>query len=227
MAQVIFWGGFVDKRVGRYIVTALAIIAVVELCSLPIIYFMAGMPDYSQLIPRFERVEVKVVSVTKSTHTYFVIINFFNTGLTNTSIESLLLNGVPYDDSGWTGAVKPVVFGDITPETVLKVGSSYCTMVIFSDDCKDPRGKGLIVAVENGHYVNIGFHTTGGKDYDAFVILSWNCYPETSLCPASTLAIAIMVVIAFGAPFILGKRRARPSLVKSVEKTKHGRELTL
>jgi len=160
------------------------------------------------VITRYERIEIKGTSVTNSTHTYFVTIDFVNNGLTDTSIESLSLNGVPYDDTGWTGTVRPVVFGDVTPGTVIEVGSSYRGMVIFSDDCEDPKGRNLIVVGENSHYVHIAIHTTGGKDYDALVVLSWNCYPKNSLCPASTLAIATVAVVASAALFITVRRRA-------------------
>jgi hypothetical protein len=53
----------------------------------------------STFIPNpFVHIEFRNVSVA---HTYTVTINFVNTGATSTKIASVLLNGIPYNDSGW------------------------------------------------------------------------------------------------------------------------------
>lgn len=125
------------------------------------------IPPNSILFPIIERITIKGTSVTKSTYMNFVTINFANTGNINTSISSVLLNGVPYNDPGWMGTVKPVVLGDISPNAIIDTGAPYTGIIYFSDDCKDPSGNKLIAGV----MITITIHTTGGKDYNASVTL--------------------------------------------------------
>lgn len=182
--------------------------------------------SYPQSIPitRFERIEIKGTSVTKSTYIYnvvdiysynkvdiyFVTINFANTGTSGAMIDSVLLNGMPYDDSGWTGTLKPVVFGDLTPKfRSIDVDESCVGIIEFSDDCKDPNGNKLMAGRDDYYYVNVTIHTTGGKDYDTSVTLSQSPIPETSPSIALSLAVSIVAVIAFSALFVLVRRRTR------------------
>jgi len=113
----------------------------------------------------FERIEFGNASVT---HTYTVTISFINTGATPTSIESVLLNGVPYNDSGWAGTIKPEVTGNLTLRSVIDVGVSNTGTIIFSDDCVHVQSGYRLTA---GVTVKITIHTTGGKDYDTSVTL--------------------------------------------------------
>jgi hypothetical protein len=193
---------------------AAVIIAVVTTYAIGVTYLMGiNVPDISGT-PHFERIEIKSASVTKSTNAYFVTVNFANTGNLRTDVDSLLLNGVPYDDSGWTGTLRPVVFGDLTPKTVIDVGVPYSGIIIFGDDCKDPRGNKLLAGGDDHYYLNLTIHTTGDKDYTTSVMLPQSSIPETLPFPALMLATTIVAVIAFTALFIIVRRRTRTSPIK-------------
>jgi len=123
------------------------------------------MPTSHLIVPVFEKIVFKSVSVT---HTYTVTINFTNTGATSTSIASVLLNDVPYNDSGWVGTIKPTVTGNLTLKSVIDAGVSNTGTITFSDDCVYiPSGYRLTAGVT----VKITIHTTGGKDYNDSVTL--------------------------------------------------------
>lgn len=110
------------------------------------------IPSNSILIPHIESIKIKSTSVVKSAHAYFVTIIFVNDGARNTSIDSVLLNGVPYNDPRWTGTIKPMVFGDLTPKFhFIDVDASYVGILEFSDDCKDSSGNKLMVGGDD-HY---------------------------------------------------------------------------
>jgi len=215
-----------DKRADRYLIVAV-IIVIVTIFAMGIYGYLYGPNSplsQSILITRFEKIEIKSTSVTKSTYIYnvvdiysynkvdiyFVTINFADTGTSGATIDSVLLNGVPYNDPGWTGIFKPVVFGDLTPKfRSIDVDESCSGIIEFSGDCKDPNGNKLIASGYDYYYVNVTIHTTGGKDYDTSVTLPQNPIPETSLSSTLVLAIAIVVMIALATLFIIVRRRAR------------------
>ena len=138
--------------------------------AVAVIYVIGIYRPPGYIISHFERIEIKSASVSKSMHTYFIYITFANTGNADTSIDSILLNGVPYDDSSWTGTIRPTIFGDITAGTFIKSegGSDHLGIIYFSDDCVYIPGGYSLTA---GLTVKITIHTTGGKDYDTSVTL--------------------------------------------------------
>jgi hypothetical protein len=107
---------------------------------------------------------------------YFVTISFANTGNTNASIDSVLLNGVPYDNPGWTGISRPAVFGDLVPNTF--INSSWTQpwydplgIIEFSDDCMYIPSTNSQYKLTAGVTVAITIHTKSGKSYDTSVTL--------------------------------------------------------
>jgi hypothetical protein len=160
-----------SKRKGRYISTiVIVVIAILILYLIDITYeSYCESTRGSILFTHFERIAIKSASVSKSRHTYFIYINFVNTGSTYACIDYVSLNGVPCDDPGWAGTIRPTIFGNLTSGTFLKSESSDPLGIIdFSDDCVyDPNG----VRLTAGVMVKITIHTTGGKDYDSSVTL--------------------------------------------------------
>lgn len=142
--------------------------AIAEVIIVGVIIIHAAVilvPSSILIIPVFEKIVFNSVSVT---HTYTVTVNFVNTGATSTSIASVLLNGIPYNDSGWAGTIKPAVTGNLTLKSVIDVSVSKTGTITFSDDCVYiPSGYRLTAGVT----VSITIHTTGGKDYDTSVTL--------------------------------------------------------
>jgi hypothetical protein len=160
-----------SKRKGRCITTI-----VIVLVAIPVLYLIdITYESYCEstrgsiLFTHFERIDIKSTSVSKSLHTYFIYINFVNTGSTSACIDYVSLNGVPCDDPGWAGTIKPTIFSNLTSGTILKSESPDPLGIIdFSDDCVyAPNGVRLTAGVT----VKITIHTTGGKDYDSSVTL--------------------------------------------------------
>jgi len=214
-------GNAANKRADRYIIATI-IIVILTIFSMGIY----GYYNAPTLFTHFERIEIKSTAVTKSAYiynivdiysynkvdVYFVIINFANTGNSQAMIESVLLNGVPYNDPNWTGTFKPVVFGDLTPKfQFIDADASYVGILEFSEDCKDPSGNKLMAGGDDHYYVNMTIHTYGGKDYEASIILQQNLIQEVSLSPVFIFSIVIVTAVASVALLILIKRRLRPS----------------
>jgi hypothetical protein len=155
-----------NKRTKRY---AIALIAIVMIIAIDVVY--NGNPfQRCTIITRFEKIEIRNVSVSKSQHTYFIYINFINAGTASTTIDSVSLNDVPYDDSGWVGTIKPTIFGNLTSGTFIRSEgiTDPLGIIYFSDDCVHIPSEGRLTA---GVTVTITIHTTGGKDYDTSLTL--------------------------------------------------------
>lgn len=154
-------------KVERYAIAAIIIVATAILINSAYNICLSYWSPLRIPFTRFEKIEFRSASVTKSSHTYTVTMSFVNTGDISTSIDSVLLNLVPYDDPGWKGTVKPSVSGDISPETIINAGVLYNGMVKFGDDCREPLGD----ALSPGNTLIITIHSAGGKDYDVVVAL--------------------------------------------------------
>jgi len=163
----------------------------------------------------FERIEIKGSSVTRSADSYFVTINFVSTGDRRTEVDSVLLNGVRWDDPGWTGTVKPLVFGDIAPGAAIDAGASCSGLIIFSGDCEDPGGRKLVVDVEYS-YLRITIHSTGGKDYETTVTIARGPVTGTWITVA-----AISVAIAAISLLVVMARRARANRMRGRDSRLH------
>lgn len=197
------------------------------------VIFAVILPNWgppATFFPFIEIIRIKSTPVVKSAHAYFVTINFINAGATNTQIDSVLLNGVPYNDPGWMGTIKPLVFGDITPNTWINTSVQYdpnppvlSGIIIFSDDCKAPNGNKLIVGGYDvyrqsyEYYVNVTIHTISGKDYDTSVILPQSPILEISQTSPSPLIMflsVVMAVMALTALFIMVRKWTRTGVIK-------------
>ena len=116
--------------------------------------------------PEVEKVEIRSSYVVKNGTDYVVTINLINTGTVATSIDSIFLNDMPYNDAGWGGHI--TLGGDFyllpSPcETgVIKIGT-----IIFAQDIQDPSGNTL----SSGVILTISLHTTGGIGYKTSVFL--------------------------------------------------------
>jgi len=193
----------------RRVIAVASAIALVGAFS--ILMFLKAMEykDNAMTI-HFERIEIKGSSVTRSADSYFVTINFVSTGDRRTEVDSVLLNGVRWDDPGWAGAVKPLVFGDIAPGAAIDAGASCSGLIIFSDDCEDPGGRRLVVDVEY-NYLRITIHSTGGKDYETTVTIARGPV-------MGTWALAALFVAAASVPLlVVMARRARANRTKGNE----------
>jgi len=190
-----------EAGVGRRIAVVLAFVALAV--TVPILISYLTTRGYVAMGPHFERIEFRGSSTTRSTDSYFVTISFANTGDRGTEIDSVLLNGVSWDDPGWTGTIKPLVFGDIAPGTAIDAGASCYGLIVFSGDCEDPGGRKLVVDIEY-NYLRITIHSTGGKDYETTVTIA-----RGPMMGIWILAAAMFVAAASVSLLVIMARRAR------------------
>jgi hypothetical protein len=169
----------VDSKIKDRLFTIGVIIFLVVFFSIIIVVIIHNWPWSGPIVPRVENIWIKSTSETKLAHTYFATIEFVNIGFGNAHIDSVLLNGVPYNDRGWTGTVKPSVFGDITPNTWINASMPYdpnpplhCGIIIFSDDCKDLNGNELIASGYDYYFVKVTIHTTYGKEWNTTIVIT-------------------------------------------------------
>jgi FlaG/FlaF family flagellin (archaellin) len=151
-----------DKRAVSAVIATVIIVAVTIAIAIAVAYWMGGL---ATIFTRFEKIEIKSAYVTKSGGDYIVTLNFINTGATATSIDSVMLNGVP-STVAWTGG--SVDLSDtLTSGAVCETGVSKTGTITFPVGLKDPSGNEL----NPGVTLTITIHTTGGKDYHASVTL--------------------------------------------------------
>jgi len=151
-----------DKRAVSAVIATVIIVAVTIAIAIAVAYWMGGL---ATIFTRYEKIEVKSAYVTKASGVYTVTVNFVNTGATQTSIDSVMLNGVPYDATGWSSDI--TVAGDLVPGKVVETGQEKTGTIQFNVDVQDPSGNQLSPGVT----LTLTIHTTGGKDYHASVTL--------------------------------------------------------
>jgi len=118
----------------------------------------------STAFTRFEKIEIRTVSVTYSGGNYLITIKYVNTGSSSTSLDSVLLNDVPCSEFSPLAALGGN-FSDL-PSTcelgVVKTGT-----VTFQSGTADPSGNILRAGVT----IMVTLHTTSGNRYHTSVTL--------------------------------------------------------
>ena len=143
-------------------VMGMIIIAVVTI-SLAITssYWVGGL---TAAFTRFDKIEIKHAQVNYNGSHYVIVLYLINTGSTSTSIDSIMLNDVPYSDFS-----PPVYLGGNLSAlpSPCETGVSKIGMVIFQDGAIDPSGNRLKAGVA----LTITLHTSSGKKYYTMVNL--------------------------------------------------------
>ena len=116
--------------------------------------------------PKVEKVEIRGSYVVENGTDYVVTINLVNTGTVATSIDSIYLNDVPYDDVGWSEGIE--LGGNFHPiPSLCEIGVIKTGIIIFTQDIQDLSGNRL----SSGVTLIITLHTTGGIGYKISVLL--------------------------------------------------------
>jgi len=156
-----------DKRAVSAVIATVIIVAVTIAVAIAVAYWMGGL---ATVFTRFEKIEVKsayVVKLIGPPQKYVVTLNFINTGATATSIDSVILNGVPIPD--WTPM--PVLELDGDPALVLpltcETGVSHDCTITFPLATEDKSGNQL----NPGVTLTVTIHSSYGKDYHSSVTL--------------------------------------------------------
>jgi flagellin-like protein len=143
------------------VIAAVIVVAVTIALAIAVAYRLGGL---AWMFARFEKIEINDAYVTLASGTYTVIINYENAGATATSIDSILLNGVP--TTSYTTV--PTLAGAFNPlPASASVGVTATGTIVFPQKDADPSGNQL----NSGVTCTIDLHSTGGKHYYASVTL--------------------------------------------------------
>jgi len=179
-----------DERAVSAVIATVIIVAVTIAVAIAVAYWMGGL---ATVFTRFEKIEVKSAYVTKSAgdpsatppvpSTYTVTLSFVNTGATSTSIDQILLNGVPFYDWGpgtpvlGIDSTDPVLDIGLTPLATAggtvscPTGVDLSGTITFSADPGSPETDPSGNQLRPGVTLTITLHSSYGKDYHASVTL--------------------------------------------------------
>lgn len=149
-----------DRRAVSTVIATVIIVAVTIAIAIAVAYWVGGL---ATIFTRYEKIEIKSIYVNKAASNYIVTVNFDNTGSSGTSVDSIMLNGVPC--ASFTPAVVPTA--SLVAGTVLNTGITYNGTIPIPVGQADPSGNVLGPGVT----LTVNIHTTGGKDYYASVAL--------------------------------------------------------
>jgi len=151
-----------DKRALSQVMSVI-IIAVVTITMVISASFWTGA--LSAAFTRFEKIEIRSVSVIYSGGNYSITINYVNTGSSLTSVDSILLNDIPCSDFTPLAALGGNF--SLLPSSC-ETGVAKTGTVTIRSGATDPSGNKLSAGVT----IMITLLTTGGKRYHTSVPLN-------------------------------------------------------
>jgi flagellin-like protein len=153
-----------DRRGISPVITTVILVAVGIAIAVAIALWMSGLVG---LFTRFERIEIKNSYVDVDTSGDFIVtVIFSNTGSSDASIDSVLLNGKPL--SSWTGATLNVNGTSAVLPIPMPVGAETTATLQFSNPCHATSGSAQL---KSGVTLTVTLHSTGGKEYPTSVAL--------------------------------------------------------
>jgi len=146
-----------DKRGISPVITTVILVAVGIAIAVAVALWMSGLVG---LFTRFEQLEIKNRYVDAYTNGSFQVhVIFSNTGTTDTSVDSVLVNGKPYSAWGSTSI-------NATLPLAAPVGNQKHLLITIPSGAKS--GDAIL---RSGVTVTVTLHTTGGKEYLTSVAL--------------------------------------------------------
>jgi hypothetical protein len=113
---------------------------------------------------RFEKLEVKAIYVVRIDGTYVVTVRYINKGARSTTVDSVLLNGVPYSSF----LPSATIGGDLGQlPSPCETGVDKVATITIRQGTSDPTGNEL----GSGITLTVTLGTSGGNNYPASVIL--------------------------------------------------------
>jgi aryl-phospho-beta-D-glucosidase BglC (GH1 family) len=132
----------------------------------------------------YEKIEIKNAHIVSSGGNYVVTIEYVNTGSASTSINNILINGVPY--SRYRPAVS--LGGSFaTLPSICEAGISKTGIISFKEGAEDLGGNQFNANVT----LAITLYTVGGNDYQTLVALQGSSYVSSAIQEASVTAGSI------------------------------------
>jgi hypothetical protein len=153
---------FKRKRAGLSSLMATIIITAVTLAVLiPASLWSGGL---TAAFTRHERIEVKHAYVVSRGGKYVVNLEYVNTGSSSASIDTIMINDVPY--SKFTPAVS--LGGSLnSTELICETGETKSGSITISPGAMDPNGNELSA----GGTLSITLHTSGGTSTSTVVVI--------------------------------------------------------
>ena len=151
-----------DRRGISPVITTVILVAVGIAIAVAISLWMSGLVG---LFTRFEQLEIRnsYVDIVGGGSAFNVTVLFSNTGTSDTSVDSVLINGKPF--SAWQGTTISLN-GSATLPFAVPVGSHNCLTV------RIPKGSASGEAtLTSGVTVTVTIHSTSGKEYPTSVAL--------------------------------------------------------
>jgi flagellin-like protein len=150
-----------DRRGISPVITTVILVAVGIAIAVAIALWMSGLVG---LFTRFEKIEIKNAYVDANTGGGFTIyVTFSNTGSSDASIDSVLINGKPY--SAW-GAVGLAPSIPVNGSLAVPVGAQTTLVMTIPADASSGAA-----TLKSGVTVTVTLHSTSGKEYPTSVAL--------------------------------------------------------
>lgn len=146
-----------DRRGISPVITTVILVAVGIAIAVAVALWMGGLVG---LFTKFEKIEIKNSYPNVAGGNFEIILTFSNTGTTDTSIDSVLINGKPSE--AWTGLSLNQTLPLAVPMGVqkgLKVTFPFAGAT---------SGDAIL---RSGVTVTVTLHTTGGKEFPTSVAL--------------------------------------------------------
>jgi len=145
-----------DRRGISPVITTVIIVAVGIAVAIAVALWMSGLVG---VFTRFEKVEIRNSYASLVGSNFVVKITFMNTGSTDTTIDTILVNGKLHSD--WT-TVSP----DLVLPITLPVGNNKTLTLLITNPATAGQSK-----LVSGVTVTVGLHSSGGKEYSTSVTL--------------------------------------------------------
>jgi len=150
-----------DKRGISPVITTVILVAVGIAIAVAIALWMSGLIG---IFTRFEKIEIKNSYVEVDDSTFTVIVLFSNTGSSDTSVDSVLINGRPFD--AWTNPNVSVNGSQTLSPFAVPVGKQMRLEITIPSGASSGGA-----TLRSGVTVTVTLHSTGGREYPTSVTL--------------------------------------------------------
>ncbi len=146
-----------DKRGISPVITTVILVAVGIAVAIAVALWMSGLIG---IFTRLEMIQIRNAYASRVGSNFVTFISLVNTGSSDTSIDTLLINGKLH--TAWTTATP-----NVTLPMAAKVGVPVNFQITMTDPTTEAGGSRLV----SGVTVTFSLHSTGGKEYSTSVTL--------------------------------------------------------
>ncbi|MBS7618810.1 DUF4352 domain-containing protein [Candidatus Bathyarchaeota archaeon] len=159
-----------NRKAVSPVISTIIIVAVAIAISIAVAFWLGGI---TSIFTRFEKLEIPTAYATNASYKigsnvmtgWNITLNVKNTGTTDTTIDSVLINGIPASE---------IVNVTVTFDGGLWINNA--TVESISTFIKSGVSIDIIIGIPRGPYISgqsitITLHTSGGQDYPKTVVL--------------------------------------------------------